>query len=66
MWKKKLKINQRFSVRSNVNEIHWHKEKRKDEPKWRKMKHRTIKINYGAMNVRNSGGQRAQSNEGDL
>ena len=43
-----------------------HKEKRKDGPKWRKMKHRTIKIKYGAMNVRNSGGKRAQSNEGDL
>ena len=53
-------------MHSNVNEIHWHKGKRKEEPKWRKMEHRTVNTNYGAMNVSNSGGKRAQSNVGDL
>lgn len=53
-------------MHSNVNEIHRHNEKRKEEPKQRKMEHKTVKINYGAMNVSNSGGKRAQSNVGDL
>ena len=53
-------------MHSNVDEIHQHKEKRKEKPKWRKMEHRIVKINYGVMNVSNSGGKRAQSNVGDL